>query len=301
MKRKTRSNPQNYSEGFEIDQEIADSKYNQIRKPSLPYGIIINDQRAGILIPSEQLAKAEWKVMPEPEELTTIELSKEVTGLMLTKCRLIILAFVPECIRWKDMEDNGEQAGALIGLYDEYRHSLNKKYQEVCSEHALVFLNANNQPLHKVPITVRFKNVALWSFKSAREEYYRQLEKAFAKYTQTHYSGKSDKWRSLGVLEVIFKGVKQGGGKNKSYCCKTMKITSPTVGNLPRLFMGTPKRKELVWALHREIAGFVEANDEQLTPLKTSGEPEMEGKPPHSSNSAGTISQVSDDELDLED
>lgn len=288
---------------FDIDPEVLDAKYNETRRPNLPYGIVINAENAGLLIPSEQLIKAEWNTLPSEEELTTVELTEEVTGLLLSKCRFIVLAFVPEYVRWKDIEENGEEAGTFIGLYDEYRHSLDKKTQEVCSEHALVFLNSKNQPLHKVPIVVRFKNVSLWSFKSAREDYYRTLEKVFAEYTESDYSGKSDKWRSLGVLEVTFKGIKEGEGKNKSYCCKTVKITQPTLDNLPKLFLGTPKRKKKVWGFHNNIAGFIEAEGNQLPALAAGGEPNtVEVLPPDSGDKATkrvrNISEVEDEDLD---
>ncbi|MEH2243833.1 hypothetical protein [Nostoc sp.] len=86
--------------------------------------------------------------------------------------------------------------------------------------------------MHTTPVVVRFKNVALWSLKSVREEFYRSLEKTFADYFQVPFSGKSDRWRSLGVLEVEFKAVKEGEGKNKHDCCKTVASTKPTVENL---------------------------------------------------------------------
>lgn len=229
--------------------ELLDPSYNELRKPSLPYGIIINDRYAGILIPTEQLEAAEWRRMPTQEQLTTVELTEPVTGLLLRRCRILVLAFVTEYVRWKDIEENGEQAGEVIGLYDNYRNSLDKKSQEVCSEHALIFLNRKNQPLHQIPIVVRFKNVALWSFKSAREEFYRKLEKTFAEYSNIEYSGKSDKWRSLGVLEVEFKGVKEGQNRNKSYCCKTHNITEPTLENLASLFLGQTKQLKKIWNL----------------------------------------------------
>ncbi len=76
---------------------------------------------------------------------------------------------------------------------------------------------------------VRFKNVALWSFKSAREEFYRALEKTFADYFNVPFSGKNDRWRSLGVLEAEFKVVKEGEGKNKHDRCKTVAYTKPRV------------------------------------------------------------------------
>lgn len=259
---------------FEVDPELLTPQYNQTRRPSLPYGIIINDNPAGILIPSDQLVKAEWKIMPTEEELMTVELTEAVTGLFLSNARMLVLAFVPEYIRYKDIEENGELAGTFVGVYDEYRQILDKKTQEVCSEHALIFLNPKNQPLHKVPIVVRFKNVALWSFKSAREEFYRHLEKVFADYFEVDYSSKNDKWRSLGVLNIKFQAVKEGEGKNKSFCCKTASITKPTFENLPKLYLGTPEHKKTFWGLHQDIAGFIEAGESQLPALAKSGEPD---------------------------
>ncbi|MEG4301801.1 DUF5895 domain-containing protein [Microcoleus sp. D3_18a_C4] len=264
------------SEAYQVDPELFGSGYNQARKPSLPYGIVINDNPAGILIPTDQLIKAEWYSIPSESDLTTVELTEEVTGLLLQKVKILVLAFMPEYIRYKDIEENGELAGAFVGLYDEYRHSFNKKMQEVCSEHALIFLNSQNLPLHKSPIVVRFKNVSLWSFKSAREEFYRNLERAFADYFEVEYSGKNDRWRSLGVLNVHFRAIKEGEGKNKSFCCKTYSITKPTQANLPKLYLGKPKQKKEVWNLHNSIGGFLEAGEAQLPALAadTDNQPE---------------------------
>jgi len=242
---------------FEIDPELLDDAYNQIRRPQLPYGIVVNDKPAGILIPSDQLDKAGWLDVPDEADLSSVTFGEnEVIGLFIGKARLLVLAFVPEYIRYKS--DVDEMGGTVVGAYEEYRASLDKKLMEVCSEHALVFLDPENQPLHTTPIVVRFKNVALWSFKSAREDYYRKLEKAFAEFTGQRYSGKSDKWRSLGVLEVEFKAVKEGEGKNKSWCCKTEVMTNPAPDNLGDLFLGAPTTKALVWNIHDDIAGFTE-------------------------------------------
>ncbi len=261
---------------YSIDPELLEAKYNELRKPSLPYGIVINGSPAGILIPNDQLLKAEWLNLPRAEELTTVELTEDVTGILLTQCRMLVLATVPEYVRWKDIEENGEKAGSFIALYDSYRSRLDKKAMDVCCEHALVFLNNKNQPLHKVPIVVRFKNVALWSFKSARSQFYHSLEKVFAQYCGIEYSSKSDKWRSLGVLNIAWRAVKEGEGRNKSLCCKTDIITAPTLNNLPKLFLGQPKRKELIWGFHKSIAGFTEANSEQIPALAASAFPEVQ-------------------------
>ena len=253
---------------FEIDGELLDEVYNQVRRPMLPYGIVVNDKPAGILIPLDQLEKAGWLEPPQEEELTTVSLTEDVTGLLISEARMLVLAHVPEYIRYKS--DVDEIGNSVVGLYDEYRNAFDKKMMDACSEHALVFLDEDDQPLHTTAIVVRFKNVALWSFKSAREDYYRQLEKSFAEWTERKYSGKNDKWRSLGVLEVTFKAVKEGEGNNKSWCCKTDRITLPTRDNFSSLFLGTTTGKAIVWGIQDAIAGFIET--QSLPALPGEGE-----------------------------
>ncbi|MGM3309761.1 DUF5895 domain-containing protein [Anabaena sp. WFMT] len=269
-------------EEFEIDPELLDDSYNQVRKPLLPYGIVVNDKPAGILIPEDQLEKAGWIEMPTEDDLTTVTLTEDVTGLLITEGRLLVLAFAPEYIRYKsDVEDVGS---SFVGLYDDYRNSLDKRTMDVCSEHAIMFLDDKNQPLHTTPVVVRFKNVALWSFKSVREEFYRSLEKTFADYFQVPFSGKSDKWRSLGVLEIEFKAVKEGEGKNKHNCCKTVAYTKPTVDNFTQLYLGKTTTKSLIWQQHDAIAGFNEPQSLPANPGESTSV-EVEVLPPNKNKS----------------
>ncbi|BAU67509.1 hypothetical protein STA3757_49310 (plasmid) [Stanieria sp. NIES-3757] len=285
---------------LEIDEELLDPQYNEARPPSLPYGIVINDRPAGILIPEDQLERANW--YQKELDLTTVDLTEPVTGLLLDRVRLLVLATTPEYVRWKNDEDNlGEKAGTLVALYEEYRSKLNKKTQDVCSKHAMMFLDKNNQPLHEIPIVVTFKNVALWSFKSAKEEHYRKLEKVFAQYTNQPYSNKNDKWRSLGVLYTKFKAVKEGKGSNKSFCCKTDRIVEPTISNFSLLFLGKPERKQQVWQIHETITGF-ESSDKLLAAGDEDAPVEI--LPPASNPKTRKIEQVEDEddfELDEDD
>jgi hypothetical protein len=116
-------------EDFEVDTDLLSDVYNQVRRPQLPYGIVVNDKPAGILIPFDQLEKAGWLAMPDEDDLTTVTFTEDVTGLLITEARLLVLAFVPEYIRYKsDVEDLG---GTVVGLYDEYRNSLDKKSMDV--------------------------------------------------------------------------------------------------------------------------------------------------------------------------
>jgi len=305
VKTTTKTSKKAAGEEFELDPELLEEEYNQVRRPVLPYGIILNENPAGILIPVDQIKKAGWiGAMPEEEDLHTASLSEETTGLLIKEARILVLAYVPEYIRYKsDVEETG---GTVVGLYEQRKKDLDKKTMEVCSEHAIVFLDEHNQPLHTTPIVVRFKNVALWSFKSVREEFYRQLEKTFALFCGTKFSGKNDKWRSLGVLECKFKGVKEGTGKNKHYCCKTVDCTIPTVKNLPQVFLGTPALKNKVWDLHDNIAGFTNPVLEASSDVKALPPEVQLLLPGETASSKGSkarkvVAEVVDDDPDLDE
>ena len=198
----------------------------------------------------------------------------------------------------------GKKLVLLVAPYEEYRSKLNKKTQDVCSKHAMMFLDKSNRPLHDLPIVVTFKNVALWSFKSAKEEHYRKLEKVFARYTNRPFSNKSDKWRSLGVLYTKFKAVKEGKGSNKSFCCKTDKIVEPTISNLTRLFLGKTESKQQIWQIHETITGF-ESSDKLLA--AGDDESTVEVLPPaqeqnDSNSKTRKIEQIEDDDdFELDD
>lgn len=247
-----------------VDPELLNPEFNETRRPRLPYGIIVNDNPAGILIPVDQLESAGW--LNPPDELDDIIIGENtVIGLFLSECRLVVLAKVPPYIRYKDADQLTERGGdetlahTLVGPYDTHQIHLDKALMEVVSEHAVVFLDENDQPLHTTPIVIRFKNVALWSFISTCDDYYRKVEKAFAELVNLPYSGKSDQWRSLVVVPVAFTPEKQGKGKNKSLCCKAVIEVVPTADTLFEVFLGTPQGKALIWGLHTEVAGFVES------------------------------------------
>lgn len=247
-----------------VDPELLDPEFNETRRPRLPYGIVVNDNPAGLLIPVDQLESAGWLNLPD--DLDEIIIGENtVTGLFLSECRLVVLAKVPPYIRYKDADQLTERGGdetlahTLVGPYETHQIHLDKALMEVVSEHAVVFLDEDDQPLHVTPIVIRFKNVALWSFISTYDDYYRKVEKAFAEAVNQPYSGKSDKWRSLVVVPVTFIPEKQGKGKNKSTCCKAVVDFVPTPETLFEVFLGTPQGKALVWGLHTEVAGFVES------------------------------------------
>lgn len=74
---------------FEVDTDLLSDDCNQVRRPQLSYGIVVNDKPAEILIPIDQLEKAGWIAMPDDEDLTTVTFTEDVTGLLITEARLL--------------------------------------------------------------------------------------------------------------------------------------------------------------------------------------------------------------------
>lgn len=268
---------------FEIDPELLSEEFNAPRVPRLTYGLVINDNPAGLFIPEKNLGKAGWFGTPE---LTELDLAggKE-RGVFFSQARFIVLGAINPYIRYKNEESltkhNADPSLALtaIGWYDENKHLLDKKIMDAVSEHLIMFLNDRNEFLHQRPIRIRFKNVALWSLKESLDEFYSGVELAFSKLAGIRASGKDNRWRSLCVFSCEFKGVKEGEGSNKSYCCKVDKYLQPTVENLPYTFMGTKEKKALVWEVFdMNASGFALLNgvDEPIKSALPSAEDEYD-------------------------
>ncbi|MGA9382008.1 MAG: DUF5895 domain-containing protein [Phormidium sp.] len=251
----------NVAAEFEIDPELLDEQFNSPRVPRLTYGIVINDNPAGLFIPEKNLSKAGWIGTPELVELDLAG-GKE-KGVFLPSARFIVLGRIEPYIRYKNEDSLTEHGGdvslalSAIGWYEENKHLLDKKIMDAVSEHLMMFLNDRNEFLHQRPIRIRFKNVALWSLKETLDECYSSAELAFSKFTGLRASGKNDRWRSLVVFRCDFKGIKEGEGGNKSYCCKVEKYDQPSIENLQTWFLGSKDKKTAVWELFdMNAAGF---------------------------------------------
>ena len=248
---------ENISAEFEIDPALMGEEFNCRRPKRFPYGLVINAETAGLFIPEKSLIKSGWFGTPEIVEK---ELSGGVEkGLFITNARMIVLGNVRPYLRYKtDLENNREIQGTMIGWYDEYAGEIDKKTMSAVSEHLVMFLDTANNFLHETPIRIRFKNVSLWSLREALEQYYSQAELTFARMLNKKPSGKDDRWRSLCVVDVEFKGVKEGEGKNRSFCCKVGTYIHPDEENFPALFMGTRTKMSAVLEKYDTSLGFDE-------------------------------------------
>lgn len=248
---------QDFTSEFEIDPSLLSEEFNCKRAKRFPYGVVVNSENAGLFIPEKNLSKAGWFSKPE---LVEKNLPGGVeTGLFLTDARMIVLGFVDPYLKYKDTEIVPvELRNTMIDWYDGYAGEIDKKMMDAVSEHLIMFLDENNNFLHEVPIRIRFKNVALWSLKEALDRYYSEAELTFARLMNLKPSSKDNKWRALCVIQIQFKGVKEGKTKESSFCCKVFDYLRPDAHNFPKLFMGTRVKMNAVMEKYDSSIGFDE-------------------------------------------
>lgn len=248
-----------FSSEFEIDPSLLSEEFNCKRPKRFPYGVVINSENAGLFIPEKNLSKAGWL---GKAEIVEKDLSGGTeSGLFLTNPRMIILGFINPYLKYKDTDNVPvELRNTVIDWYDTYSGEIDKKMMDAVSEHLIMLLDESNNFLHELPIRIRFKNVALWSLREALERYYSEAELTFAKLLNQKPSSKDDKWRALCVIQLQFKGVKEGKVKEASYCCKVVDYLSPNPENFPKLFMGTRVKMNAVMEKYDSSIGF----DEQV-------------------------------------
>ncbi|MFM5997967.1 MAG: DUF5895 domain-containing protein [Dolichospermum sp.] len=244
-----------FSSEFEIDPSLMGEEFNCRRTKRFPYAIVVNAELSGIFIPEKSLIRSGW--VSDLELIEKDMPGNKETGIFLTEVRMIILGFVNPYLKYKDTENVPlGLRGTVIDWYDSTTEK-DKKTMDAVSEHLVMFLDSTNNFLHETPIRVRFKNVALWSLREGLEKYYSGMEYAFARITNSRHSSKDDKWRSLCVVDIKFKGVKEGQNKANSFCCKS-EIINPTVENFGSLFLGTPSRMKEVIDKYDTVVGFDE-------------------------------------------
>jgi hypothetical protein len=246
-----------FSSEFDIDPSLLSEEFNCKRPKRFPYGVVVNSENAGLFIPEKNLSKAGWF---GKAEIVEKDLSGGTeTGLFLTNPRMIILGFLNPYLKYKDADAVPvELRNTVIDWYDSYAGEIDKKMMDAVSEHLIMFLDESNNFLHEVPVRIRFKNVALWSLKEALGSYYSEAEMSFSKLLNLKHSSKDDKWRALCVIQVQFKGMKEGTVKESSYCCKVVDYVKPNLENFPKLFMGARVKMNAVLEKYDSSIGFGE-------------------------------------------
>lgn len=283
-KTSTKSKVTKVDPDYQLSPEVFNEKHNEVHPPEMAYGIVVNDDPAGILIPLDQLEEAGWVDIPDENDLTTCKFGKNrVTGLFLTSARVLILGKRKDYIQSKS---EGDELPEFIGFYDEKRDEYDSETMEIRSDYAFVFLDDNNRPLHNAAaIKISWRKIARKEFNKAIRKFRRQLEKAFVDYCAKKkirdtsgrpisYSGKGDAWHACAILDLEF--VAEDRGSDQTHpCCITVIRNKPSWEIFEEIFyFGNDNAYQQLANQRDEIIGFIEASSPVPLLPSSSYEPE---------------------------
>ena len=270
---------------FDIDiSDFLNPGFNTIREKSFPTATLINGtdivaQGVGFFVNKKNLISAGWKVIDESKfvEADFPGNPEKDYGYIFTKVNMAIIASTPVYLRFKtDPDKAGDMAGTLIGWIDSFPdfYQANKDKVDACCDRLIILLDESNQPLHKTPIKVRFRNVALWSSLPILAQFYESAEAAFTEYAlekgfPTPNAAKDDKWRAAIAFKCTFFPEKVGTGSNKSQCCKIKEWVMPTKDNIKDWLLFQPELKALIWKEY-DLNAVSFAAPKALPPLPSS-------------------------------
>lgn len=268
---------------FDIDiNDFLNPEDNVIRERNYPTSTIINrlsecPAGVGIFISEKNLISAGWKDIDKNKFVEAEWGKKKESGYILTEVSMAIIKTAPVYLRFKtDPKKAGDMAGQKIGLLEDYQdlYQDNKDKIDVCCERLIMFFGSDNQPLHEVPIKVRFRNVAHWATADVFGKFYAKAESAFAAYASKQAkqkipnSAKSDRWRSCCIIHCTFFPEMTGIDSNRSQCCKIKDDwLQPTETNIADWLIKDPETKALVWEQYDLGAeGFLASVEKSLPP-----------------------------------
>ena len=249
---------------FDIDiTDFLNPSFNTVRERSYPTATVINGtnivkEGVGFFVSEKNLIQAGWKNIDKSKFVEADFNEGPERGYILSQVNMAIIVSSPVYLRFKTSKSkNGQMAGAMLGWLSDYQEEYDgdkngEKKLEPCCDRLALFLDENNQPLHKFPIKIRFRNVAHWDFSKILEDFYLAAESAFTDYAlERKYaaanSAKDDKWRATVALKCSFSPVKVGPDGDQSQCCKVKEYTPPTKENLKDWLLFQPELKSLIW------------------------------------------------------
>ncbi|PSB49193.1 hypothetical protein C7B80_03065 [Cyanosarcina cf. burmensis CCALA 770] len=286
---------------YQLSSEVLSEEHNEVHPPDMAYGIVVNDEPAGILIPLDQLEEAGWTDLPDEDDLTTCKFGKNrVTGLFLTQARVLILGKRKDYIQTKS---EGDELPEFVGFYDEKRDDYDPETMEIRSDYAFIFLDDDNQPLHTAAaIKISWRKIARKEFNKAIRKFRRQLEKTFVDYCTKKkirnasgkpitYSGKGDAWHACAILDLEF--IAEDRGSDQTHpCCITVIRNKPSWKTFEEIFyFGSVNAYQQLTSQREEIIGFIETSSPVPVLPSSSSQPEAE---------SDEIDESDDDFLDVE-
>ena len=204
-----------------------------------------NLEHCGYFITADNLAQAGWLDLDESQLIEYTFNSGEVEqGILIRKPRMIVCPKSPVLAFDRDESEKLQQT-VIVGLYDR-----TAKENERISNIQLfqVFLvNAQNQPLHSIPLSYKAKGANQASFSKHWQQFCTEITACHAIENGIAAKPKNAAFKSLCVFE--FEVERQTvGEKKKSACCYVTSHTKPSMETWKQHFLGYDQQiKKWTW------------------------------------------------------
>ncbi len=194
-----------------------------------------NLEHCGYFVTADNMAQAGWLDFDESQLIEyTFNSGKTEQGVLIRKPRMLVCPKTPVLAFDRDESERLQQT-VILGLYDR-----TCKENERISNIQLfqVFLvNAQNQPLHSIPLSYKAKGANQVSFSKHWQLFCTQVTACHALENRIAAKPKNAAFKSLCVFEFELER-KIVGDKKKSPCCYVSSHTKPTLETWKQHFLG---------------------------------------------------------------
>ena len=203
-------------------------------------------QTCGYFISIDKMVKSGWLSYDE-EKLTTYTYESSGNteqGILIPHPRMLVCPKTP-LLAYDRTASLENQQRVILGTYQrDYKEDDNIgniQYYEV------ILLDAENRPLHQVPLSYAAKGANGATFSIAWQEFIDRLTNCHALANQIPARAKDNRFKSLCVFSFQTKREKVGN-KQKSFACRVVSYDQPNSDNWKDYFLGYDQQlKPIVW------------------------------------------------------
>ena len=204
-----------------------------------------NPEHCGYFVSTDQMAQAGWLSIDESLLIEyTFNSGESQAGILIRKPRMLVCPKTPVLAFDRDDTEKLQQT-VIIGLYDRACKE-NERISNI--QFFQVFLvNADNQPLHSIPLSYQAKGANQGSFNQHWQQFCAEITACHAIENRIAAKPKNALFKSLCVFEFEVNR-ELVGQKKKSACCYVASHTKPTLETWKQHFVGyNQQTKEWTW------------------------------------------------------
>lgn len=246
-----------------------------------------SENLCGYFVSVDQMALAGWLNFKSDQLITyPFESSgKQEEGILIASPRMLVCPKSTILGFDRKLTQESKNGPVIVGPYDSTMKNDpnygNLQYFQV------YLLDANNQPLHQIPLMYRAAGANQATFAIHWQEFCHELESCHAIVNQIPARPKNSAFRCLGVFAFTTRR-ELAGDKQKSFGCKVVQHEIPTLQNWRNYFVGFSPIKEVVWEGLEPSSSLVipNVNQQALTGVEDSASsPSLPEANPNPSNS----------------